>query len=78
MLAILKSIRNDPGSWLLGVLEFRNSRKGVYEKLEKNLVRPFRDRPRTLLARHFSAQSQMFRVLCHVIVLNVEHRMLLL
>jgi hypothetical protein len=34
------------------------------------------DRPRTLLVRNSSANSQMSALLFHVIVVNVEHHML--
>jgi hypothetical protein len=75
----LKVNRIDRGdSWLLAFSNFVTSRQRVYEKLEKKPVRSFRDRPRTLLVRHSAAQSEMSGLLCHVIVLQVEHHMLLL
>jgi hypothetical protein len=64
--------------WLLAFSNFVTSRQRVYEKLEKKPVRSFRDRPKTLLVRHFVAQSEMSSLLCRVIVVNVEHHMLLL
>jgi hypothetical protein len=77
MLNHFKVNRNDlPDSWLLGVLEFHNSRQFVYEKLEKRSLWSFVDRPRRLLIRHSSSNSEMLGLLCHVIVVNVEHHML--
>jgi hypothetical protein len=58
------------------ILELRNLRERVYEKLEKKPAQLFRDRPRTLLSRHSAAPSEMSGLLCHVIVVNVEHHML--
>ena len=48
----------------------------MYEKLEKQSLEPFWDRPRRLLGRHSDSKSEMFPLLCHVIVVNVEHHML--
>ena len=50
----------------------------MYEKLEKPLLWRFCDRPRTLLVRHSFLNSEMLGLLCHVIVVKVEHHMLLL
>lgn len=58
------------------VLEFRNLWPVWYEKLEKPSVWPLVSRPKRLLVRHSAAHSEMLRLLCHVIVVNVEHRML--
>ncbi|HEX8802296.1 MAG TPA: hypothetical protein VF772_26975, partial [Terriglobales bacterium] len=52
------------------------ARQGVYEKLEKETVRLFPDRPRRLLVRHFVAYSEISGLLCQVIVMPVEHHML--
>jgi hypothetical protein len=52
------------------------SRQFGYEKLEKQSSRPFWDRPRRLLARHSASKSEMLRLLCHVIVVNVARHML--
>jgi len=52
------------------------SRQFVYEKLEKQPVWSFVGRPSKLLIRHPSPDSAMLRLLCHVIVMNVEHDML--
>ena len=77
MLNHLKINRNDlPDSWLLGVLEFRNLSPVWYEKLEKQSLWSFWGRPRRLLVRHSSSNSEMLGLLCHVIVVNVEHHML--
>jgi hypothetical protein len=61
---------------LADVSNFITFRQCVYEKLEKKLDLSFRGRPRTLLARHASVQSEISGPLCHVIVLQVEHHML--
>jgi hypothetical protein len=63
--------------WLAVFSNCVTDRQCVYEKLEKKLVRSFRDRPTRLLVRHFAAHSQMASLLCHVIVVTVEHHMLL-
>jgi hypothetical protein len=63
-------------SWPLGVLEFRNSRHFVYEKLEKQPLWSIVGRPRRLLIRHSSSNSEVFGLLCHVIIVNVERHML--
>jgi hypothetical protein len=55
---------------------FVTSRQCVYEKLEKQLLWLFWDRPRKLLVRHSVSKSEMFRLLCHVIAVNVEHHLL--
>jgi hypothetical protein len=47
-----------------------------YEKLEKQSSRPFGDRPGRLLARHSASKSETLGLLCHVIVVNVEHHLL--
>ena len=65
-------------SWLLAFSNFVTSRHCVYENLEKKPDRSFRDRPRTLFVGHSAAQSEMSGLLCHVIVSQVEHHMLLL
>ena len=51
------------------------SRPCVYEKLEKQSLEPFWDRPRILLVRHSFSKSEVLRLLCRVIVVNVEHRL---
>ena len=55
---------------------FITSRQFVYEKLEKRSLWSFVGRPRRLLIRHSSSNSEMLGLLCHVIVVNVEHHML--
>jgi hypothetical protein len=62
--------------WLLAFSNCVTSRHCVYEKLEKKPVRSFRGCPTTLLVRHSAAQSEMSGLLCHVIVVKVEHHML--
>jgi hypothetical protein len=57
-------------------LEFRIPLARVYEKLEKESLSLFWDRPRKLLVRHSFSNSEMLGLLCHVIVVNVEHHML--
>jgi len=59
-----------------GILELCNPRPRVYEKMEKKLDRSFRDRPWTLLVCPSPPQSEISGLLCHVIVLSVEHHML--
>ena len=51
-------------------------RQFVYEKLEKQPLWSIVSRPRRLLIRHWSSNSEMFGLLCHVIVVNLEHHML--
>jgi hypothetical protein len=73
----LKVNRNDLSDfWLLGVLEFHISRQFAYEKLEKQSLWSFVGRPRKLLIRNWSSNSEILGVLCHVIATNVEHNML--
>jgi len=48
----------------------------VYEKLEKQSFQPFWDRPTILFVRHSFSNSEVLGLLSHVIVVNVEHRML--
>ena len=48
----------------------------MYEKLEKQSLYPFWDRPRILLIRHSFSNSEVLGLLCDVIVVNVEYRML--
>jgi len=55
---------------------FVTSRQFVYEKLEKQSVWSLVGRPSSLLIRHSSSNSEMLGLLCHVIVVNVEHHML--
>jgi len=55
---------------------FVTSRQFVYEKLEKQPLWSIVGRPRRLLIRHSSSNSEMFGLLCHVIVVNVERHML--
>lgn len=55
---------------------FVTSGQFVYGKLEKPPVWPLVGRPKRLLVRHSSAHSEMLGLLCHVIVANVELRML--
>ncbi len=52
------------------------SRQCGYGKLEKQPVWLLWDHPRRLLIRHCTSKSGMFHLLCHVIVVNVEHHML--
>ena len=63
----------------LGCSAFSNfitSRQFVYEKLEKQSLWSFWGRPRKLLIRTSSSNSEILSLLCHVIVVNVEHHML--
>ncbi len=60
----------------LGLLEFHNLFQFVYEKLEKRSLWSFVGRPRKLLIRNSSSNSQILGLLCHVIVVNVEHHLL--
>jgi hypothetical protein len=77
MLDHLKINRNDlSDSLLLGVLEFRNVFQFVYGKLEKQPLWSFVGRPWKLLIRNPSSNGEMLGLLCHVIVVNVEHPML--
>ena len=55
---------------------FVTSRQFVYEKLEKQALWSFVGRPRRLLIRHASSNSETLGLLCDVIVLNAEHHML--
>jgi hypothetical protein len=55
---------------------FVTFRQFVYEKLEKQLLWSFVGRPRRLLIRHSSSNTEMLGLLCDVIVVNVEHHML--
>jgi putative flippase GtrA len=57
-------------------LNFVTSRQFVYEKLEKQSLWSFVGRPRKLLIRHSSSSSELLGLLCHVIVVNVEHQLL--
>ena len=47
----------------------------MYEKLEKQSLWPFWDRPGILLIRHSFSRSEVLGLLRHVIVVNVEHRL---
>jgi hypothetical protein len=55
---------------------FVTSHQFVYENLEKQPLWSFVGRPRKLLIRNSSSNSEILGLLCHVIVVNVEHRML--
>ena len=55
---------------------FITSRQFVYEKLENQSLWSFVGRPRKLLIRHSSSNSEILGLLSHVIVLNVEHHLL--
>jgi len=55
---------------------FVTSGHSLCEKLEKQSLWPFWDRPRILLVRHSFSNSEVLGPLSHVIVVNVEHRML--
>lgn len=65
-----------PDSWCLGVIEFRNLFPAVYEKVEKQPLALFWDRPRRLLVRHSASKSEMLALSCHVFVVIVEQHML--
>lgn len=59
----------------LGCSVFSNSvtsRQFVYEKLEKQSFWSFVGRPRKLLIRNSSSNSEILGLLCHVIAVNVE------
>jgi hypothetical protein len=55
---------------------FVASRQFVYEKLEKHSLWSFWRRLNRLLFCHSASRFEILGLLCHVIVLNVEHRML--
>ena len=77
MLSDQKSITIDrPEFWLLTFPNFVTSRQRVCEMLEKQSLQPLSDRLRKLLARGSSPISEIVGLLCHVIVVNVEHHML--
>ena len=48
----------------------------MYEKLEKEALEPFWDRPMRLLVRHSFSNFEVLGLLSHVIVVNLEHHML--
>ena len=48
----------------------------VYEKLEKQSFYVLWTRPQRLLVCHSASKSEMLSLLCHVIVLHVEHHVL--
>ena len=56
---------------------FVTSRQFVYEKWENQSLWSFMGRPRKLLIRHSSSNSDPLGLLCHVIVANMEHHLLL-
>jgi hypothetical protein len=74
----VKPIENQSKYLTLGLVfsNFVASRQFVYEKLEKHSLWPFWGRPNRLLVCHSASRSEILGLLCHVIVLNVEHRML--
>ena len=55
---------------------FVTSVQFVYGKLEKQSLWSFVGRPRKLLIRNSSSNSEILCLLCQVIVVNVEHHML--
>ena len=55
---------------------FVASRQCMYEKLEKQSLSSFWDRPRWLLVRHLFSNSEMLVLLSHVNVVDVEHHVL--
>ena len=59
-----------PARGLLRVLGFS------YEKLEKQSLWSFVARPKRLLIHHSSSNSALLGLLCHVLVVNVEHHLL--
>ena len=48
----------------------------MYEKLEKESLYRSWHRPRRLLVRHSFSKFEVLRLLCHVIVVNVDPHML--
>ncbi len=74
MLTHLKVNRNDLGC--SAISNFVITRQCVYEKLEKQSLQSFSGRPTKLLVRHCTSKSEMSGLLCHVIVVSVEHHML--
>ena len=58
------------------VLEFRNLPPDLYEKLEKRPVQALGDCPGKLFVRHSFSKSEMAGLLCRVIVVKVEDRVL--
>lgn len=48
----------------------------MYEKLEKQPFQPFSDGPGILSVRYSFSNSEVLGLLCHVIVVNVEHYLL--
>jgi hypothetical protein len=55
---------------------FVTSRQCVYEKLEKQSLTLFWGRLKRLLVCHSASRTEGLDLLCHVIVLSVEHLML--
>jgi hypothetical protein len=58
------------------VSNFVTSRQCMYEKLEKQQLTLFWGRLKRLLVCHSASRTEGLNLLCHVIVLNVEHPML--
>jgi hypothetical protein len=67
-------IRLTPGCALLSNLV--TSGHSLCEKLENLSLYPFWDRPRILFVRHSFSNSEVLCLLSHVMVVNVEDRML--
>jgi hypothetical protein len=75
-----KTLDNQPTCLTPGNSVFSNFvtfRQCAYGKLEKQSLWSFLARPRKLLIRHSFSTSEMLGLLCHVIVRDVEHHVLL-
>jgi hypothetical protein len=77
MLLGKKSITIDwPDSWLLAFPNLVTSHSDLYEKLEKRPFQALCDCPGKLFVRHSDSKSEMAGLLCRVIVVKVEDRVL--
>ena len=76
----VNDMRVNPNSaaWLLtaDILEFHNLLASVYEKLEKRPSSPLCDCPGKLFVRPSFSKPEMASLLCRVIVVKVEDRVL--
>jgi hypothetical protein len=60
----------------VGVFESRSLKPDLYEKLEQRLSPGALPRPGKLFVRHSVSKSEMAGLLCRVIVVSVEDRVL--
>src|SRR5580693_2847610 len=63
-------------SWLPGVLEFCTLSPVCVWKVGETAARAVWNRPWMLFVRHSFSSSEVSRLSCHVIAVNVEHHML--